>query len=192
MNKENTRKQLPSKVSEAKKYKTNPFIEEDIFQIDKGKKTIVVGSTKKVLVDSESGEAEAVALLHKYKEVDKEAFVKLFIGEVQSLFDLSKTGLKVFGYILQTLRINEGTIYLDIESIMDYCGYKSKMQCYRGLGELLNNKIIAMSNKPNLWFINPKIVFNGDRIAFVKEYRLKDKETIKVKQLDAFNGEKEI
>jgi hypothetical protein len=180
---------IKSEVSQAVKYKTNPFIEDEIFQLNTGKKTIIVGSNRKVLVDSESGEIEAVTMLHKFKEVDKEIFVKLFIGEVQSLFDLSKSGLKVFGYILQTLRINEGTIYLNIPDMMTYCNYKSKMQCYRGLTELLANKIIAMSSQPNLWFINPKIVFNGDRIAFVKEYRLK--QTHKVKQLNAFDG-KEI
>jgi hypothetical protein len=178
-----------TKVSEAVKYKINPFIADGVFQIDKGKKTIIAGTTKQVLVDSETGSVEGITLLHKYKEIDKEVFVKLFVGEIQSLFELSKTGLKVFGYILQTLRINEGTIYLNILEVMKYCGYKSKIQCYRGLGELLSNKIIAMSDQPNLWFINPKIVFNGDRIAFVKEYRLK--EVKKVKQLVAFNG-KEI
>lgn len=180
-----------SAVSQAIKYETNPFIKEEIFSLNKGQKTVIAGSTKKVLVDTESGTVEGVTLLHKFKEVDKEVFVKLFIGEVQSLFDLSKSGLKVFGYILQTMRINEGTIYLNIPSMMQYCKYKSKMQCYRGLSELIANKIIAMSDQPNLWFINPKIVFNGDRIAFVKEYRVKQSAK-KPQQLNAFNNGNEV
>ncbi len=75
---------------------------------------------------------------------------------------------------------------------MAYCGYKSKMQCYRGLGELLANKIIAMSDQPNLWFINPKIVFNGDRIAFIKQYKITENNK-KGKQLTAaFNNGEEV
>jgi hypothetical protein len=176
-----------NKVSEARKYSTNPFIGEELFQIDKGKKTVIAGTTKQVLVDTDTGNVEGITLLHKYKEIDKEAFVKLFIKEIEALFGLSKTGLKVFGYILQSLRINEGTIYLNLIDVMAYCGYKSKMQCYRGLGELLANKIIAMSDQPNLWFINPKIVFNGDRIAFIKQYKITENNK-KGKQLTAFSN----
>jgi hypothetical protein len=41
------------------------------------------------------------------------------------------------------------------------------------LAELIGNEIIAMSDKPNIWYINPSVIFNGDRIAFIKEYNLK-------------------
>lgn len=141
--------------------------------MDKGKKQIIVGGTHKVLVDTNTGDSEDITFFHRYKEVDKDKFVKLFVNEVQALFDLSKTGLKVFGYVLQSLKINQDLIYIDIEDARNYCGYKSKKQVYKGLSELIGNKIIAMSKRTSLWYINPKIVFNGDRIAFVKEYRLK-------------------
>ncbi len=62
------------------------IIADGVFQIDKGKKTIIAGTTKQVLVDSETGSVEGITLLLKYKEIDKEVFVKLFVGEIQSLF----------------------------------------------------------------------------------------------------------
>lgn len=166
------------KVSEATKYDKSPFLNSEVLTIDKGKKTIIAGSTKEVLINPETGEVTGAAILHKYKEVDKEQFVKLFIGEVSALFDLTKPGLKVFGYLLQALPINKGEVYIHIPDLIQYCNYSHKNQVYRGLGELIANKIIAMSNRPNVWFINPTIVFNGDRIAFVKEYRLKQSEPL--------------
>lgn len=162
------------KVSDALKHKLNPFLDNDVITMDKGKKQIVIGSTNKVLVDTKSGDAEAITLLHKYKEVDRDKFVKLYVNEIQALFDLTKTGLKVFGFVLQCLKINDDMIYMDVSEIKEYCGYKSNKTVYKGLSELLSSKIIAMSNKTNLWFVNPKVVFNGNRIAFVKEYRLKE------------------
>lgn len=179
------------KVSEAIKHSESPFLSSEILRIDKGKKTIIAGSTKDVLINSETGEVTGATILHKYKEVDKEQFVKLFIGEVSALFDLTKPGLKVFGYLLQALPINRGEVYIHIQDLIEYCGYSHKNQVYKGLGELIANNIVAMSNRPNVWYINPSIVFNGDRIAFVKEYRLKVPELPKQLTLDEhFEDEK--
>jgi hypothetical protein len=36
----------------------------------------------------------------------------------------------------------------------------------RGLVNLANNQIVAKSTKTNIYFINPNILFNGDRVAF--------------------------
>lgn len=161
------------KVSDAKKYDVSPFLEGEILKVDKQKKLVIAGSTKDVLVDGETGEVTGATVLHRYKEVDKTQFVKLFIGEVSALFDLSKAGLKVFGFVLQSLQINKGEIYIHIPDLMEWCDWKTKKQAYKGLGELISNKIIAVSTRPSVWYINPTVVFNGDRIAFIKEYRLK-------------------
>lgn len=171
-------------VSSAEKHEHNPFLGEDLFKIDKGRKQIIVGGTKDVLVDSETGETKGMAFMHRIKTVDKAQFVKLYVSEIQSLFDLSRTGLKVFGFVINSLRINGDTIYINHRKVMEYCEYKSTRPVYKGLAELLNNNIIAMSKDANMWYINPSIVFNGDRIAFIKEYRLKDKEVTHGKQLE--------
>ncbi len=179
-------------VSEAQKHDKSPFLDNELLTINKGKKTIIAGSTKDVLINSETGEVSGTTVLHKFKEVDKTQFVKLFIGEISALFELSKPGLKVFGFVLQSLPINKGEIYIHIPDLMEFCDYNTKRQAYKGLGELIFNKIIAMSNRPNVWYINPAIVFNGDRIAFVKEYRLKES-NFKGTQLSlnqSFNDEK--
>jgi len=176
-----------SKVSETKKFTNNPFLNNNgnFVKLDRGKKTIIAGSTKKIIVDSETGEMEGVTIMHKYKEVDRSAFIKFFVEEISALFGLTKTGLKTFGYILTCLRINNDSIYIHIPKLMIYAKWGSSVMAYRGLGELIANKIIAPSVEPNIWFINPNIVFNGDRIAFVKELLIK-KEVPLPKQLEAF------
>jgi hypothetical protein len=170
------------RVTTTKKFKENPFLEEGVLTIKKGRSTVIAGRTKKVMLDVETGEAEGLVLLHKYKEVDKDQFIKLYLGEIRSLFDLSKTGLKAFGYVISCMRINDAEIYLNVTAMTEFCQWTATVQAYKGLGELIANKIIAPSVQPNLWFINPNVIFNGDRIAFIKEYRLKQTKKIGASQ----------
>lgn len=162
------------KVSKAVRYTENPFLK-DTWHIKKGKQTVIAGKTKDVLVNSDTGETEGMALVHRFKEVDTGEFVKIFKDEIRRTFDLSSTGNKAFGYILSILPIKSATIYLNVSKMIEYCGWNTTVSAYKGLGELIKNGIIAPSVEPNLWFINPNIIFNGDRYAFVKEYRLKEK-----------------
>ena len=168
-----------TRLTSSLKYETNPFIEDGILKIDKGKKTIIAGGTKDVMVNSQTGEITGMALLHRVKVIDKNQFVKIYIDEVKSLFDLSKTGIRAFNYILTCMRMNEGQIYLNIHELVKYAEWSNTTQAYKGLGELIANKIIAPSVQPNIWFINPNVIFNGDRIAFIREFRMSEKKTIK-------------
>lgn len=176
------------KVSDAPKHLVSPFMDGGMLKIDSHKKTIITGKASEVIIDPETGDLKGQAVMHRYKEVDKTQFVKLFIGEVSALFDLSKAGLKVFGFVLNQLPINKGEVYIHIPDLMEWCSYKTKKQAYKGLGELLHNNIIAMSNRPSVWYINPAVVFNGDRISFIKEYRLKNPEP-QPKQLNMYEEE---
>ncbi len=163
-------------ITKGIKYEKNPFLDDqNVITINRGKKQIITGKTNKVLMDTETGQMEGVAILHKFQEVDKDQFVKLFVNEIQSLFGLSKTGIKTFGFLLNCLKINDDRVYMSYKDLMEYCDFKQLKSVYNGLSELVANKIIAMSTDPYLFFINPNLVFNGNRIAFVKEYRLKQK-----------------
>jgi len=162
------------KISEAVKYEKNPFLEAEVFKIDKATKQVVAGNSKDVMMNPETGEITGGSFMYKHKEVDRNQFVKIFTSEIRSLFELSTTGFKTFGYLLTCVPIGKASVYLHIPDIMEYCGYKSKKAVYRGLAELVQNNIIALSNKPNIWFINPNIIFNGDKVSFIKQYRIKD------------------
>jgi Firmicute plasmid replication protein (RepL) len=167
------------RISKVDKYEKNPFLGGDVLTIKRGKSSMIIGSTNKLLVDEKTGEVEGLAILHKYTEVDKDEFVKVYIKEMKNLLDLTSTGTKSFYFLLECLRINEATVYINITKMAEYCKWKNTSQCYLGLGELIANKVIAPSTEPNLWFINPNFIFNGNRIVFMKEYRRKEEKDIK-------------
>jgi len=163
-----------NRISKATKYKDNPFLNSDVFTIPKGKSAYRVGRMDKLLVDSDTGEIENMAAVYAYEEKDKEEFIKVYVNGMKSLMDMSNTGSKAFYFIMNCLRINDDRVYVNITEMAEYCKWKNTAQCYLGLGELIANKIVAPSMSPNLWFINPKFVFNGNRILFMKEYRMKE------------------
>ena len=163
-----------NRISKTTKYKDNPFLNSDVFTIPKGKSAYRVGRMDKLLVDSDTGEIENMAAVYAYEEKDKEEFIKVYVNGMKSLMDMSNTGSKAFYFIMNCLRINDDRVYVNIMEMAEYCKWKNTAQCYLGLGELIANKIVAPSMSPNLWFINPKFVFNGNRILFMKEYRMKE------------------
>ena len=40
------------------------------------------------------------------------------------------------------------------------------------MNELIDSKFIAESEATNLYFVNPAFIWNGNRLAFIKEYRV--------------------
>ena len=47
---------------------------------------------------------------------------------------------------------------------------KKEKDDYKGLEEFVKVEIINREPDDNLWFINPQIVLNGDRVTFAKTY----------------------
>lgn len=161
------------RVSDVDKYSENPFLGSDVLTIPRRKGIYKLGRSDKLIIDEATGEVENVAAIYAYEEKDTEGFKKIFVSGIRSMMEMSATGTKAFAFLLDCLRINEATIYINIPKMAESCKWKTTSQCYRGLGELIANQIIAPSTEPNLWFINPKFIFNGDRLLFMKEYRIK-------------------
>lgn len=158
-----------SRISDAKKNDKNPFVDENLLS----------GKTRKIrkrLADTDllrgdgTGVINGVAVLHEIKVVDADSFCKIYLGSVSALFDLSRSGIKVLGCVVNRMEPNKSDVYMSIQNIMEACDYSQKNQAYKGLVELVNAKIIAKSNDANVWFVNPSIVFNGDRMILMHEY----------------------
>ena len=166
------------KIRETERHHESPFIHEAVIKIDPKKRSVVIGNSEQLVVDTQTGEIKGIGMMHQFREVDREQFVKIYVKELDALFNLTKAGLRVLGYILKSMRINKDILYLHTKEVAKECGYKSQNQVVRGLIELTQNSVIAKSDQPNLWWINPNIIFNGDRIAFIKEYKIKQPKTI--------------
>lgn len=161
------------KFSEFPKYHDSPFMEK-LTTIKHRNKTMKMSREPIQFIDKSTGEISDTALfLHVKEEVDKESFVKIFKGQLRSLFDLNKTALKVAGYLMEALPINKDMVLFDLQECLEYTGFANKKSVYDGLAELLEKEILAKSDKINVFFINPSIAFNGNRMIIVNDYKRK-------------------
>lgn len=156
------------------KHKENPFLEN--FTITtKGKRvTVNPMGTKEdnILVSQSTGEIKGTHVT-AYKQVDDAEFIKLFTGNISLTFNLNQSGRKVFDMLVRVMQhssISRDQVYIDDnvreEFVKAHDVKLASSTMYRGIDDLIDKKIIARSNRTNIYFINPSLVFNGDRIAF--------------------------
>lgn len=163
------------------KYDENPFADEAGFRVPIRKKSEILETQAPTALVS-GNERISVGEIRRITTVDSEPFVKVFTEELDRFFDLTPTALRITTILIQTLgkiRIGDGDqVYLSEKSIneaMDKAGIKPPTTAtyYRALDELIRKGFIAPSTQTPLFYINPAIFFNGDRIRFVTEIRKK-------------------
>ena len=158
------------------RYGKNPFIEAASVNTKSGVKRITDKSgTKMMVVSGSTGEIMAPAGFWQAQEVDRTQFVKLYVNGVKAFKELTGAGTKVFELLYLRVQENIGKdeIWLTFPSIEQSINPISKAVFYRGMKELLEKAFIAESLSPGLYYLNPDFMWNGDRLAFVKEYRVK-------------------
>lgn len=182
-------KTLPSSIKCLQPVKTyygspvfadNPFLE--AFSIMVRRKSEVIASGLR-LMDCEDEEVSA-ATVARVKEVDTNQFVKLFTDNIGLMFDLSPAAIKVLTVLvleIQATSKDQAEVYFSYAQIEAYCQTSgksiSKATFSRGLSELIEAKFIAKSARGSSWFwTNPGVLFNGDRVRFINEYRIKRKQ----------------
>lgn len=155
------------------RYKENPFIESlEISVKNKSVRISSIGNKDNVaIVDIETGQRKGTYISTK-KQVDDEQFLKLFTSNIALTFDLKSAGIKAFNvvcWVMQNAAIHKDKIFIDkyvMEDFNEVHNKKlSKAVLYRGLTELIENKIIARYQREGDYFINPAFVFNGDRLV---------------------------
>jgi hypothetical protein len=158
-------------LSKYKQHEDNPFMPNLMFPV--GKKNAVFSKSEDVLLNIETGEVkENTLFIGRKHEVDKEQFVKIFHAHLSAIFDLSKCALKIFAYIASVTQYDDKIIF-NLKKCSEHTGYKGKESIYKGLAELCNAEIIARTTEHNMYFINPKIFYRGDRMVLLNDYRMK-------------------
>lgn len=156
------------------RYDHNPFIGNAITNTKQGVKRISNKDGNRMMVVSEStGEIVAPAGFWHAQEVDKTQFVKLYVNGVKAFKDLSGAGTKVFEVLYMKVQASIGTdtIWLTFPSLNQLETPMGETTFYRGMKELLLKGFIAESVTPGMYYLNPDYMWNGDRLAFVKEFR---------------------
>ena len=165
-----------------KKYRENPFVTAGRFAIPMRTKGEVVETAGPLQVVSESGETVAVAEIRKKRVVDTERFVKLFVGQLDAFFDLKPGTVRLMTALIDELsqaRYAHGDqIYLNYPRVREYFEKRNakapaKATFFAAMAELTEKGFVAPSVDTNLWYVNPAIFFNGDRVRFVTELRRK-------------------
>ena len=88
------------------------------------------------------------------------------------LLRLSSTASKVLMYSLTMLDKFTKRIEILTPLCMSECGFKTRKSVVDGICELLEKEILIRTSEPMTYWINPMIVFNGDRMEFIREYIL--------------------
>jgi hypothetical protein len=177
------------------RYAENPFIEATSLTTKTRSRTVKSNETgdRLMVVSETSGEILAPAGFWHTQEVDKTQFVKLFVNGVKAIANLSAAGTKAFALLYVQLQKNIGKdqIVLSFYDVDQEQESISKSTFFRGVSELVTKGFLAESMVDSRYFVNPDYIWNGDRLAFVKEYRLKEKQQARdTKTLDLFDEQK--
>lgn len=152
-------------------YASNPSVP-DGDEIRKNKRTKIGNDVRGLVVDNGTGEilGHGGAMVYEWEEVDKERFVKLYLAGVKQAAELTKSGLAVFGEVYNQIRDNPGK---DEVRLSQSTSPLAAATYRRGLRELLEKEFLFRSPYDGIFFVNIRFMFNGDRLAFVKGYKLK-------------------
>lgn len=156
------------------RHNSNPFLVDAAKNTKQGTKRLSNKNGDKFMIVSDQGEIVANTGFHEIVEVDKTQFVKLYINGVKAFQGLKAAGAKVFELIYLAAQGSPGTdkIYLHYMTIEQKITPISKATFHRGMSELMEKGFIAESIEPGVYFLNIDYLFNGNRLAFIKEYRI--------------------
>jgi hypothetical protein len=163
-------------------FKENPFVEKAIQNIKIIQKTQVIRPRNRdeiQMIVSSDGEVEGHTAFMKFVEVDEDQFAKIYLGQFTAFWELSKPAIRVFGFIINILKPKKDEFYLEMVKCLEYTNYKHPKDVLSGISTLIECGIIARSDSHFKYFINPLVVFNGDRVSFAKTYIKKKKEVSK-------------
>lgn len=128
-----------------------------------------------MIVSGDTGEVVAPAGFHEIIEVDRTQFLKLYANGVSAFAQLNPAGKKVFEVLCNVVfgRPGMDRVWLHFKDIDQKVTPMSPATFKRGMRELLELRFIAESDRPDMYWLNVDFLFNGNRLAFIQEYRLR-------------------
>lgn len=155
-------------------YESNPFVMTAQHHTRPGVRRVSSKGDRMMVVSETTGEIIAPAGFWQYQEVDRTEFVKLYVNGVKAFKQLTSAGTKVFELFYLQVQRNVGSdrVFLSFHAIDQALTPMSEATYTRGMRELVDKKFIAPTVVQGWFFSNPDYVWNGDRLAFIKEYRV--------------------
>lgn len=160
-----------------KLYTENPYLYEHYTEFnEKTGKVLAHGLHIKDMDDN----SVKVGVVAEVMEVDPESFVKFYTNNLQMVFGLSSTARRILLLLVHELQekaINKPSVYFTLIQAVNRCKKldikaPSQPTFSKGMKELLEKDFIRGNAEGFGWYwINHTIMFNGDRIRFIKEFR---------------------
>lgn len=153
-------------------YSGNPFLNGTLISVQ-GKKKRYNVATKADLIVSPEGEVSGGIEHVITRIVDDSKFVKLFVEGMRGMYDLSSPGMKMFCYLYEQVQNKPNTdkFYLyGPECEKEPWGIK-RNTFYSGVLELVTKGFVARSDAKHMFYLNPAMIWNGDRFTFINEYK---------------------
>lgn len=179
----NLLEELPEKHKKTRRgvvlYSENPYISGAAINTRPGARKVIQkteAGEHMMIVNSGTGEiVSPSAGFWQSQQVDRTQFVKLYVNGVRAFKDLTGAGTKVFEVLFLEVQktIGKDRIFLTFPSINQQESPMSQATFTRGMHELVTKSFIAPTTIQGWFFINPDYIWNGDRLAFVQEYRIK-------------------
>ncbi len=150
-------------------YEANPFMPE----VQTKTRRVTNRRGDMMLISNEGEVVSNVAGFWEAEEVDSTKFVKLFVKGVKALKELTGAGTKLFEvlYIRVQENIGKDQVMMAFAAVDQALTPMSEATYTRGMRELIAKGFIAATPVQGVYWLNPSFVWNGDRLAFVKEYR---------------------
>ena len=168
------------RVRKTKRYRENPFLKEVVENAKIGYKRIASKDNADLaIINKNTGELQGAAGLWYKEEVEKSKFLKIYADGLAQILGLKSPGKKVFMLVYNQLygRIGKTEIILHYEALTEDERKKISLRTFTtGVTELIKANFIAQSMVPAVFFINPNYIYNGNRIAMIKEFVLKEEE----------------
>jgi hypothetical protein len=159
-------------------YRVNPSLSQSLPVKVKYKKPSNMTSAYKIVHDTGEILAQGAIGFWEEQEVDTEQFVKIYLAGIRQYGNLTKAGAKLFEYIYKEMSGHKAkdtdTVTITLNLVRDWHPKLAKTTYYRGLSELLDQEFLfRYFGSEDLYFVNVRYMFNGDRIVLAKSYRRK-------------------
>lgn len=192
MTRQNETKEVPAEPKKSRRgltaYRTNPFLQAvDVATKTRIRRIADTEGEKMMIMAPSTGEIVGASGFWHTQEVDRTQFVKLYINGVKAFKELTGAGTKVFELLYLELQRNIGkdTVSLSFIDVNQDLTPIGKATFFRGTRELIEKGFIAETMVSGRYFVNPDYVWNGDRLAFVREFRL----TKRASAVDTLTGD---
>lgn len=153
----------------------NPFLSGGAVVVRSRNRVITTGVSDELI--TRDGEVIASREVRQVVQVDPDEFVKVFREGVRAVYDLTGTGFRVWGVVLDHYHasaMREG--YADCVTlfrqghVVNGVPLPFTPRTYQiGMKELLQKRFLHPRTSEQFW-VNPALIFKGDRIRFVNEF----------------------